>query len=105
MLELPADMQSQGSQVSEHTQRRIDNAIRDIVMRGFSRASAILGANRPVLEQGARALLRQGNAGRGSHSRLGCRSAPGRTRVKNAQFRGAATTGSLNLFDQQHRDG
>ena len=58
MLEVPADlMQQSRPAVSEHTQRRIDDAIRDIVMSGFARASAILGSNRPVLERGAQALL------------------------------------------------
>jgi cell division protease FtsH len=58
MLDVPADlMQPHSPPVSEHTQRRIDDAIRGIVMSGFSHASAILGANRSVLEQGARALL------------------------------------------------
>ena len=58
MLDVPADlMQPHSPAVSEHTQRRIDDAIRAIVMQGFARASAILGTNRPVLERGARALL------------------------------------------------
>lgn len=42
---------------SEDPQRRIDNAIRRIVMDGFDRASTILSANREVLEHGARSLL------------------------------------------------
>jgi cell division protease FtsH len=57
MLDLSAGMLSRGSPVSEETQRRIDEAIRGIVMSGFVQATAILGANRGVLEQGARALL------------------------------------------------
>jgi cell division protease FtsH len=44
-------------QTSEDTRRRIDEAIRHIVMAGFSAASAILSTNRAVLEHGARALL------------------------------------------------
>ena len=43
--------------VSEHTQQRIDDAIRGIVMAGFDHATAILTLNREVLERGARALL------------------------------------------------
>jgi len=57
MLELPAGVLPQGSPVSEHTQRRIDDAIRAIVMAGFEHATAILTRNRGVLERGARALL------------------------------------------------
>lgn len=57
MLEVPAGMLPQSSPVSEHTQRCIDDAIRDIVMDGFERATTILTANRAVLERGARALL------------------------------------------------
>ncbi|MDP1535977.1 MAG: ATP-dependent zinc metalloprotease FtsH [Burkholderiales bacterium] len=57
MLDLPAGMMPGGSTVSEDTRRRIDDAIRSIVMGGFDRASAILGANREVLERSARALL------------------------------------------------
>jgi cell division protease FtsH len=57
MLDFPAGVFSQGSLVSQDTQRRIDDAIRRIVMGGFVRATTILGANRNVLERGARALL------------------------------------------------
>jgi cell division protease FtsH len=57
MLDLPPGMLPQGSPVSEDTQRRIDDAIRRIVMGGFDHATAILRANRHVLERGARALL------------------------------------------------
>lgn len=57
MLDLPAAVLPQSSAVSENTQKRIDEAIRGIVMGGFDHASAILGANRDVLEHGARALL------------------------------------------------
>jgi len=57
MLDLSAGMLPRGSPMSEETQRRIDEAIRGIVMSGFAQATAILGANRGVLEQGARALL------------------------------------------------
>ncbi|MDO9198765.1 ATP-dependent zinc metalloprotease FtsH [Rhodoferax sp.] len=57
MLDVPAGVLPQGSPVSEHTQQRIDDAIRGIVMGGFDAATAILGANRDVLERGARALL------------------------------------------------
>ncbi|MFZ2650258.1 MAG: ATP-dependent zinc metalloprotease FtsH [Burkholderiaceae bacterium] len=57
MLDLPAGMMPGGSTVSEDTRRRIDDAIRGIVMGGFDQATAILGANREVLERSARALL------------------------------------------------
>ena len=57
MLDIPAGVLPQGSPVSEHTQQRIDDAIRGIVMGGFDHATVILGANRDVLERGARALL------------------------------------------------
>ena len=57
MLELPLAMLPHGSPVSEDTQRRIDAAIRRIVMRGFDRAHAILAAHRELLERGARDLL------------------------------------------------
>ena len=57
MLDLPTGMLPNASPVSEDTQRRIDDAIRAIVMGGFDRATAILGVNRDVLERNARALL------------------------------------------------
>ena len=57
MLDLNAIMSPNNIRASEDTLRRIDNAIRAIVMAGFDRAFAILVANRPVLERGARALL------------------------------------------------
>lgn len=57
MLDLPAGMVPGGSTLSEDTRKRIDNAIRGIVMAGFDRATAILGANRAVLDRSARALL------------------------------------------------
>ncbi|MDO8251777.1 MAG: ATP-dependent zinc metalloprotease FtsH [Rhodoferax sp.] len=59
MIELPAGLLPSGAQTSQETQRRIDEAIRGIVMGGFARATAILSANREVLERGARALLVQ----------------------------------------------
>jgi cell division protease FtsH len=57
MLDVPAGMLPGGRSVSEDTRRRIDSAIRAIVMGGFDRAASVLGANRDVLERGARALL------------------------------------------------
>jgi cell division protease FtsH len=57
MLDLPAGMLPSGTQMSQETQRRIDDAIRGIVMGGFAHATTILSANRGVLERGARALL------------------------------------------------
>jgi cell division protease FtsH len=46
-----------GCRVAESTQARIDQAIRDIVMGVFHRASEILERNREVLERCARELL------------------------------------------------
>ena len=57
MLDLPTGMLPNASPVSEDTQRRIDDAIRAIVMGGFDRATSILGLNRDVLDRSARALL------------------------------------------------
>jgi cell division protease FtsH len=57
MLELPPGMLAHRPPTSEHTQRRIDDAIHAIVMAGFENASAILESNRDVLNRGARALL------------------------------------------------
>lgn len=57
MLDLPSAMMPRASQASEATQRLVDDAIRGIVMAAYAQARAILGANRDVLERGARALL------------------------------------------------
>lgn len=57
MMDLPASLMPRGSQASESTQKRIDEAIRGIVMAGFEQATATLSVNRTVLERGARALL------------------------------------------------
>jgi cell division protease FtsH len=57
MLDLPAALMPTRSPVSEHTQQRIDDAIRAIVMAGFDQASAILVAHRALLERGAKVLL------------------------------------------------
>jgi len=57
MLDLPAALGQGGPMVSEDTRRRIDEAIRAIVMDAFGRATAILDHNREVLERGARSLL------------------------------------------------
>jgi cell division protease FtsH len=59
MLDLPAGLLPHQSQAAQATLQRIDDAIRGIVMGGFERATAILAANREVLERGARALLAQ----------------------------------------------
>ncbi len=48
---------SGGCQMSESTQRRIDEAIRAIVMTCFERATAILETNRSILEAATRELL------------------------------------------------
>lgn len=59
MLDLPDALVPRAPPVAQDTQRRIDEAVRSIVMDGFQRASNILAANRPVLERGAQALLEQ----------------------------------------------
>jgi cell division protease FtsH len=43
--------------VSEETQRRIDQAIRTLVMNGYDRATGLLRQHRSVLDQGAAELL------------------------------------------------
>jgi cell division protease FtsH len=55
-LDVP-DMASGGFRVAESTQTRIDEAIRAIIKRVFSRAFSILESNRPVLERCSRELL------------------------------------------------
>lgn len=57
MLDLPTGMLPNASPISEDAQRRIDDAIRAIVMAGFDRATSLLGVNRDVLERSARTLL------------------------------------------------
>ena len=57
VLELQSGLAAPGRAVSEATRQRVDEALRGIVMAGFQRATAILEANRAVLERGARALL------------------------------------------------
>jgi len=57
LLDLPTGLLPAESRASPETQTRIDAAIRAIVMAGFDRASALLAADRDVLERGARALL------------------------------------------------
>ncbi len=57
LLELPAGMEGPGEAVSEDTLRRVDAAVRAIVMAGFERASRILSDNRVVLERAAAALM------------------------------------------------
>jgi cell division protease FtsH len=42
---------------SEETAREIDVAVRDTVQAQFERAREILSRNRPLLEEGAKALL------------------------------------------------
>jgi cell division protease FtsH len=53
------ELTSGGCRVAESTQARIDAAIRAIVMGVFERATAILEANREVLERCAQELLRR----------------------------------------------
>jgi len=50
-IDIARDMVTRDNAASEDTQRRIDNAIRRIVMDGFDRAITILSANREVLEK------------------------------------------------------
>jgi cell division protease FtsH len=57
LLEMPGGPLPQRRTVSEETQRRIDSAIRSIVMDGFKQATSLLLANRDVLEHGANTLL------------------------------------------------
>ena len=49
--------QHHSNPISEQTQRHIDEAVRGIVMTGFSQATSILTANRTVLRRSAQALL------------------------------------------------
>jgi cell division protease FtsH len=56
-LDLPAGMAPPRTPVSEETQRRIDAAVRDLVTAGLGRATAILRANRALLDRGAQLLL------------------------------------------------
>ena len=55
-LDLPGPVPG-GWPGSPETQQRIDEALREIVMDAFARASALLGQHRDTLERGARALL------------------------------------------------
>jgi cell division protease FtsH len=57
LLDLPEAIAPHHTSMSQETQRRVDEAIRGLVMGGFEHATALLSDNRPVLEQGARALL------------------------------------------------
>ncbi len=57
VLDMPSDYSSGRNPVSEATQQRIDAAIHHIVMDNFEKASAVLSANRDMLERSARALL------------------------------------------------
>jgi len=62
-IDLPAGLAPARQPVSEETQRRIDAAVRDIVMAGFDHASRILVANRDVLDRSAHALLEKETLG------------------------------------------
>ncbi len=46
-----------GCKVSENTAQQIDRAVRELIGTQFARATAILAANRPILEKAARVLL------------------------------------------------
>ena len=71
MLDMPTGMLPNANPVSEDTQRRIDDAIRAIVMTGFDRATSILGVNRDVLDRSARALLEKKTLDEAERKRLG----------------------------------
>jgi cell division protease FtsH len=57
LLDLPEAIAPHHSSISQETQRRVDEAIRGLVMVGFAQATTLLTANRDVLQQGAHALL------------------------------------------------
>ena len=59
ILDVPQGLLSRSANVSEDTLRKIDQAIRRIIMDAFARATAVLSANRSVLERGASALLEE----------------------------------------------
>ena len=57
LLDLPDAIAPHHSSISQETQRRVDEAIRGLVMAGFAQATALLTANLDVLAKGAHALL------------------------------------------------
>ena len=59
LLDMPEGFMPRAPQASPDTLRRMDDAIRELVMAGFTRATQILQTNRPILERGAQALLAQ----------------------------------------------
>jgi cell division protease FtsH len=54
---LPDNLLPRASNMSQETQRQIDQAIRKLVMDGFNHATTILSGNREILENSARTLL------------------------------------------------
>lgn len=56
-LDVPGAQSYGGCHISEQTQRRIDDAIRAFVINAFERATALLEANRDLLQSSAAALL------------------------------------------------
>ncbi|MDL1860539.1 ATP-dependent zinc metalloprotease FtsH [Betaproteobacteria bacterium PRO7] len=56
-LDVPGAQSYGGCRISEQTQRRIDEAVRAVVMNAFERATALLEANRDLLQSSAEALL------------------------------------------------
>ena len=56
-LQVPGAMTQGGCRLSEDTARKIDDAIRNLVMSVFGRASDLLAANRQVLDRCAQVLL------------------------------------------------
>ena len=56
-LELPGAMTQGGCRLSEDTARKIDDAIRVLVMGVFERTQGLLARNRAVLDRAAKALL------------------------------------------------
>jgi len=57
LLDVPGAPAAYASTTAPDTAERIDAAVQRIVQAGFDRASAILAANRGVLDNAARALL------------------------------------------------
>jgi len=57
LLELPAGMGHAGVQMSERTAQAIDDAVRAILARAFTKASGVLKANRALLDHCAHELL------------------------------------------------
>jgi cell division protease FtsH len=77
LLDLPEAITPHHTSISQETQRRVDEAIRGLVMDGFAQATTVLTANRDVLEQGARALLDKETLDEAAISALAAQLKPG----------------------------